>query len=194
MPHSQQQRKPSDTAAWFTPECAHQDRVSDDVDWNMRHFALSEVGSNNWTFEEVPHDLDYGWLTKDTLGAAYLCGFVSCDEMTAIVDPKRLKVMAIRLSADYLNVEFEALSNKWKRETRHLSLISKQITHPAYLRIIGMGEAAIPLLLKELRDRPAHWFAALRATSNADPAGIDDSPSQAREAWLQWGISEGYID
>ena len=57
-----------------------------------------------------------------------------------------------------------------------------------------MGEAVVPLLLEELRERPAHWFAALRATTNFDPSTAEANPSQAREAWLEWGKSQGYID
>ncbi len=96
--------------------------------------------------------------------------------------------------AELLRVEFEALAKKWQRETVHLSLISKKISHPAYFRIVGMGEAVIPLLLEALRDKPAHWFAALRATANIDPSPADANPSMAREAWLKWGRSEGLID
>ena len=104
------------------------------------------------------------------------------------------KSLVLRLMAEQFRVEFEALSKKWQRDTRHLSLISKEIIHPAYLRIVGMGEAAIPLLLEALRDRPAHWFVALRATTNIDPCPVEANPSQARDAWLKWGRSQGYID
>jgi hypothetical protein len=93
-----------------------------------------------------------------------------------------------------LRVEFDALEKKWKRETKHLSLISKKVAHPAYLRIIALGEPAIPLLLEALRDRPSHWFAALQAISNADPCHDDATPSEARIAWLEWGMRNGYID
>jgi hypothetical protein len=77
---------------------------------------------------------------------------------------------------------------------KHLSLISKKVTHNSYLRIIGMGEGAIPLILESLRARPDHWFVALRATTNVDPSKPDDNPSMAREAWISWGIEQGYID
>jgi putative addiction module CopG family antidote len=63
--------------------------------------------------------------------------------------------------------EFTVLAEEWARATRHLSLVQKKIIHPAYFRIVGMGEAAVPLLLEALRDRPAHWFAALQAIANA---------------------------
>src|SRR5580658_7048292 len=86
------------------------------------------------------------------------------------------------------------LCHQWRRETRHLSLVQKKITHPAYFRIVGMGGPVVPLLLEALRDRPAHWFAALRATANVDPCPPDANPAAARKAWLQWGRSQGLID
>ena len=100
----------------------------------------------------------------------------------------------LRSQADRLRPEFSALAEQWRSETRHLSLVSKKITHPSYLRIIGMGKPALPLLLEALRDKPSHWFAALRAVANVDPTEPEANPSEAREAWLSWGKSEGYID
>jgi hypothetical protein len=100
----------------------------------------------------------------------------------------------LRLQAERLRPEFAALVEQWQLDTRHLSLICKKITHEDYFRIIGMGRPVIPLLLEELRKRPAHWFAALRATANVDPSPEGATPSQAREAWLEWGKSRGYID
>jgi putative addiction module CopG family antidote len=89
--------------------------------------------------------------------------------------------------------EFAVLAEEWARATRHLSLVEKKIIHPSYFRIIGMGEAAVPLLLETLRDRPAHWFAALRAITNVDPSPPEANPAAAREAWLEWGRSQGLI-
>jgi len=57
-----------------------------------------------------------------------------------------------------------------------------------------MGKPALPLLLEVLRDKPSHWFAALRAVANFDPVNPEANPSEARKAWLDWGKSEGYID
>jgi hypothetical protein len=56
-----------------------------------------------------------------------------------------------------------------------------------------MGKPALPLLLEVLRDKPSHWFAALRAVANVDPVDPEANPSEARKAWLDWGKSEGYI-
>ncbi|MFN0165784.1 MAG: hypothetical protein ACKV22_05070 [Bryobacteraceae bacterium] len=98
------------------------------------------------------------------------------------------------LRAERLRPEFETLAERWRRDTQHLSLISRKVAHPAYFRIMGMGEAVVPLLLEALRDKPAHWFVALQATANANPAPDGASPSTARQAWLDWGRANGLVE
>jgi len=93
-------------------------------------------------------------------------------------------------TVDSLAAEFRRLVHEWKRDTHHLSNISKKIAHPAYLRIIGMGAEALRLVLEELRDRPDHWFVALRAMTNRDPVVPGSNPRMARDAWLAWGRSQ----
>jgi hypothetical protein len=102
--------------------------------------------------------------------------------------------LRLRVQGERLRREFETLAGQWQRDTRHLSLIARKVLHPAYLRIIGMGEPVVPLLLEALRDRPAHWFAALKATANLDPVAPGSNPSAARASWLEWGRSKGLID
>lgn len=93
-----------------------------------------------------------------------------------------------------LRYEFAGLVNEWRDDTRYGAHIAKKTSHPAYLRIIGLGYAVVPLLLEELRDRPDHWFVALRATANASPDSMATNPATARELWLHWGRTEGMID
>jgi hypothetical protein len=168
-----------DRDEWFTS-----DTSTGPLAWNTRHIALGDESA------------DSQWILEDANDDA--CAFVVYSGWPnwtgAAINSYDSRVAEIRARSEYLSVEFDALSKRWHKDTRHMSLVSEKVTHPAYLRIIGMGEAAIPLLLEALRDRPAHWFTALRATANTDPASIDDSPSLAREAWINWGIAEGYID
>ena len=90
---------------------------------------------------------------------------------------------------------FVSLADQWKRETGMFSSISKKVKHPAYQKIIAMGEPAIPLILHELEERPGHWFAALEALTEASPlpaTGRIDM-NQAAAAWLSWGKENGYL-
>lgn len=92
-----------------------------------------------------------------------------------------------------LEEQFRSLAETWRRETRHLSSVTKMITHPAYLRILGLGPSAVPLLLQELQTRPDHWLIALKATTGEDPAPEGSTFPEAVQAWLEWGRSRGYL-
>ncbi len=48
---------------------------------------------------------------------------------------------------------FHQLAKTWKSETELVSKVTKRILHPAYQKIIGMGESAVPLILKDLSER-----------------------------------------
>jgi hypothetical protein len=66
--------------------------------------------------------------------------------------------------------------------------------HPAYQQIIGIGPAAVPLLLRELERDVDHWFWALKAITGVDPVP-PASRGKVREmaaAWLRWGRDQGY--
>ena len=94
-----------------------------------------------------------------------------------------------------LKKKFEILAQEWKSATAHLSSTTEISLHPAYQRIIGMGETAVPFILQEMSDSPDHWFWALKAITGDSPV-----PAEHRgrielmtEDWLVWGKSKGYI-
>ena len=90
---------------------------------------------------------------------------------------------------------FAKLAEQWRNETGMLSSLTKKIKHPAYQKIISMGEKAIPWILHELKDRPAHWFAALKAIAKESPVKPSEraNPELARRSWLSWGKERGLI-
>ena len=90
--------------------------------------------------------------------------------------------------------KFHQLANQWRKETRHLSLISDIVLNPAYQQIIGMGSSAIPLLLHELKKQPDHWFWALRSITGENPTTPSDRGylQKMTDAWLKWGKERGY--
>lgn len=103
---------------------------------------------------------------------------------------------AARSDARGLDVSFRALADRWMRETGHLSSVRKKVDHPAYKSIIALGERAVPLILKELLARPAHWFAALHEITKVSPYGASTARDtrSATAAWLQWGREHGYLE
>ena len=99
--------------------------------------------------------------------------------------------------AEGLADKFLRLSNEWKRDTGHLSLVSQIAAHPSYQAIVAMGESAIPLILRDLEKEPNHWFSALSAIAGEGPEIHVHERGDIRaisEAWLEWGKSKKYIE
>ena len=97
-----------------------------------------------------------------------------------------------------LEALFREQVKNWKRETGHLSSITKAISHPSYLRIIGLarsssGHEIERLLLKELDSEPNHWFDALTAITGEDPVKPEHDFDEAVMAWLSWGRERSII-
>jgi hypothetical protein len=193
-----EKHNPSD-GQWFKAEC-HREPQPEATEWDSRHVALVGVDANDWIISEehIAPDWwsdEFSKICRTSLTHAFHAKENVPGAFTvSLFDGAPSRSWALRLQAEQRRVEFEALAKKWQRDTKHLSLISKKTAHPAYFRIMGMGEAAIPLLLEALRDKPGHWFEALRATANVDPSPVDANPSRAREAWLEWGRSQGLVD
>jgi hypothetical protein len=86
---------------------------------------------------------------------------------------------------------FRRLEAPWEAETAHLSSHTAIIGHPAFREIVGLGEAAIPLMLGDLEQRPKLWVWALPEITGTDPVPPADAGEVAkmRDAWLRWGRS-----
>lgn len=94
-----------------------------------------------------------------------------------------------------LERKFQSLVDVWRREIGGYSLLNRIVAHPAYREIIGMGEAALPLIFADLQQEPDHWFTALREITGANPVPEADLGrlDAMRDHWLQWGRENGYI-
>jgi transcriptional regulator with GAF, ATPase, and Fis domain len=91
---------------------------------------------------------------------------------------------------------FSTLVNEWLAATKFLSSTTESVIHPAYQQIIGMGEAAIPLLLRELEQASGRWFWALRSITGEDPIPEEQrgKTEEMITAWINWGAEKGYIE
>lgn len=125
------------------------------------------------------------------------------DETDEWLPVRRKKSSRVRLPSHQNSVfseqlatekQFLELAHKWSEDTVGTSSITKKITHPNYLSIIAMGSKVLPLILRELKERPNHWFVALKAIAGTDPARPGDNFDEAVNAWLQWGNEENLID
>ena len=91
--------------------------------------------------------------------------------------------------------EFDRLAAEWKRETAHLSSPTMIAEHWAYQEVVGMGAAAIPMILRDLQQAPALWFMALREIAGELPIRSEDRGNieAMRAAWIDWGERKEYI-
>ncbi|HKI35851.1 MAG TPA: hypothetical protein VKA46_28605 [Gemmataceae bacterium] len=90
--------------------------------------------------------------------------------------------------------DFDALVREWRATRGHTSSAAKMAKNAAYQRIIAMGNAAVPLILAELRKQPDHWFLAINAITGANPVPPGSrTVNEMVDAWLTWGAANGYI-
>jgi hypothetical protein len=87
--------------------------------------------------------------------------------------------------------KFEALAEAWNNEHPGSSII--QYDSFSLHQIIGMGAAAIPLLLERLEDGEGHWVYALTciAGEQAHSDTMNGDAEQIIQAWLDWGRRRG---
>ena len=99
-------------------------------------------------------------------------------------------------ATDDLHAEFLTLAAQWREETAGYSITTPEIAHPAYLRIIGMGEQALPWIFEQLAEHGDQWYVALHAITGVDPVPEEDRGrrSKMREAWLSWARDNGWIE
>ncbi len=113
-------------------------------------------------------------------------------------EPKKSATVIISFGKVPFNIEeikFRRLADEWERETAMHSVTSKIVLHPAYQRIIGMGPTVIPLILRQMKKKPGHWFWALDAlTGGESPAEGAANLLEATSSWIKWGESKGYLE
>jgi hypothetical protein len=94
--------------------------------------------------------------------------------MEMVVDRGNSTYIFPRIETSGLEERFLLLVEQWQRETGMLSLVQKMVIHPAYQRIIGMGQPVVPLILRELEREPDHCFWALESITGANPVQEDE--------------------
>ena len=94
---------------------------------------------------------------------------------------------------DAATEQFQRLAAAVHEECAYFSSMHQVAQHPAYVEIVGMGPRALPLILKELERRPAHWFWALHAITQENPVLPEHRGVIAEMAqdWLNWAEEKG---
>ena len=102
-----------------------------------------------------------------------------------------------------LESTFNELAEQWLKDTAYHSNSAPIVRHPAYQQIVELGDAALPLIFRELEkgQMAVHWPHVLRAVTGADPTPpprklhadfVALDIRAIHDAWLQWGKEQGY--
>jgi hypothetical protein len=88
---------------------------------------------------------------------------------------------------------FDQLVVEWLADTLFSSSTTQMVMHPSYQRIIGLGERAVPLIIRRLRAGAEHWGWALEAITGESPVVPEDAGriDRIRDAWLRWADQHG---
>lgn len=107
---------------------------------------------------------------------------------------KKLPDNSAKNATEAIKDRFLALIAEWKATRGHTSRTDKLVLNKAYQAIIGLGQPAIPLLLRELEQRPSHWDWALRAITQTDPVPKEawGDLKKIASAWISWGKENGF--
>lgn len=99
------------------------------------------------------------------------------------------------MTLETLEQRFQRHAAEWKEQSRFLSNTARMAMLRPYQRIIGMGPAAVPLLLRELQREPDHWFWALESITDQNPVQPEAAGKVElmASAWIEWGRRAGYI-
>ena len=108
----------------------------------------------------------------------------------AVVESKAV----IQPAAEPTRAAFDRLTAEWEADRPRGADIAQMTAHPAYQRIIAMGDPAVPWILDRMEAKPDHWFVALHAITGASPAAPENRGRlKAMTAdWLKWGQEQGY--
>jgi hypothetical protein len=100
------------------------------------------------------------------------------------------------LSLDSTRELFNALADWWHDATDHLSVPTEIVRHPAYLRVIALGDAAVPLILEDLRARGGDWYQALHKITHAQPVphAHYGRAQLMNEDWFAWARENTYAE
>ena len=147
-------------------------------------------------YKEIRHD--YELVDERDFTGAYST-FTTPKERQG---PQKYFLKTKRVAYDFLditpeasNVEFRRYLSAWKEETGGVSSLTEITGSMNYLRIISMGERALPYIFTELQKGPSAWFVALRAITKNDEIGSENVGDFRKKgmAWLKWGEENGYI-
>lgn len=147
--------------------------------------------SESWQRTTSESDLLLSLPKIEEFETTFQCDYYPSQSIEAMEATESIHVSVTDSSE--LEHEFERLAYQWLEGTKYSSSIIDIISHPAHMRIIGMGPRAIPWILNRLARDNELWFWALCFITGEDPITEDirGNVQQMRQAWLDWGQENG---
>ena len=105
--------------------------------------------------------------------------------------------------AALLEQHFRELSDRWQRETAHMSSPLQRMMHQSYQTILGLGalnaerkQDVIRLMLRDIKRNRRDWFLALTYLTGENPVDAKDAGKTDKiiQSWLRWGRSQGLLE
>jgi hypothetical protein len=152
----------------------------------------SQEVSPSWESDNLPVDDDWEinrWYEEESSESARVIMGVTIQYSGCSIEPSNADSEAARLRRKFIQ-----LRDEWKSSRGHEPSTNKLVMLPAYQKIIGMGPAVVPLLLRELQTNLDNWFWALMVITEENPVSEEargDGEAMA-QAWLKWGRERGY--
>lgn len=90
--------------------------------------------------------------------------------------------------------DFNRLMLRWDKERPRGTDLMAMAEHPIFQSVVGMGQRAIPLLIREIGRRPrAPWLVALNTITGDNPVAAEDEGKikSMAAAWIRWGNERG---
>ncbi len=145
-----------------------------------------------WKLRNMTHEED-PWKNAPTNGVITHESMKEYFRAWLKQNPDKIKPISTLQRGEIVK-KFEELASEWYGDVGGSSFIAEKSRHPAYQQIIEMGSAVVPLLLRELEQKPSHWFEALRTITGANPIQPEQRgrTKQMAQAWLKWGREHGY--
>jgi hypothetical protein len=142
----------------------------------------SQLAYKPTTFTEPVEDVQRQWAGYSASYASQYFPFLRNSNVA-----KSIAKICPEVATESLAERFEELKEKWQKETSFHSSLGEKFTNDSYISIIGMGVFALPFILNDLVENPAHWFYALEKIVGRDMAEGAKNYAEARLKWLSWG-------
>jgi hypothetical protein len=83
---------------------------------------------------------------------------------------------------------FSQLADEWNNDTQFQSSLATITSHPAYQKIVSLGDEVVPLILRDMAASHRPWFSALREITGIDPVHHSERGNVAAmvNSWLRW--------